>query len=329
MPGALMMLAAALSASGGPIYPTAPADLSVMSYNVHGLPWPLSSGRPRALRKIGQRLAQMRETASQPHIVLLQEAFTSEAKSIAREANYPFVVRGPAKEDRFANEDGSKERQFARMDNRLKGEGDGKLEDSGLLILSDYPLVDVQRVPYARFACAGYDCLANKGLVMVKVLVPGASQPVTLIDTHMNSRGASGVSNDRADAAYGWQAEQLRSFVSGNVSPIAPAILAGDFNIGRTPYRRAMITYGSGVLPGSSDALRLALSEIPQFADRTAAQAIVSHGKDWMFARSGNSTTLTLRGVTVPFGREPNGKTLSDHFGYIAHYTVANAAHRA
>jgi endonuclease/exonuclease/phosphatase family metal-dependent hydrolase len=322
---ALMMLAAALATPTAPAQPVAPNDLSVMSYNVHGLPWPIALGRARELHRIGQRLEEMRRDESQPHIVLLQEAFSSEAKAIAREAGYPVVVSGPGRSDRFDPALDGQEKQFARADDKLKGEGDGKFEDSGLLILSDYPVLDVQRVPYAGFACAGFDCLANKGIVMVRVLVPGTSQPLTVIDTHLNSRRASGVGISRANAAFGWQAEQLRAFVGGKVPANSPVIVAGDFNVGKDPYRRAMIS-GPCVLPGSDDALGSALEKNPSFADRSATQAIVIRGKDLMFARSGISTRLTLQSITVPFGREKNGKSLSDHFGYVAHYSIADAA---
>jgi endonuclease/exonuclease/phosphatase family metal-dependent hydrolase len=326
-----MTLAAALTAANAqlpaqlPAKPSQPADLSVMSYNVHGLPWPLALGRAEALKAIGDRLASMRAHGDQPHLVLLQEAFTPDAKAIARRAGYPYAVNGPARSDRAATPADSAAQQFAEGDRALKGEGDGAFEDSGLLVLSDYPVLDVKRMPYARYACAGYDCLANKGAVLVRVKLPGADQPLSVIDTHMNSRRASGVPHTRSDTAYGWQAEELRAFVSGNVPAAAPAVIAGDFNIGSTAYRRAMITGGGGVLPGAADALRTALGKGLKSPDQTAAQAIVKKGKDWMFARGGCSTQLKLAGVAVPFGREPDGKSLSDHFGYVADYTVENA----
>jgi len=315
------MVAAPVSAGSSQV----PPDLSVMTYNVHGLPWPIALGRTRALRAIGARLADMRLHADQPHVVLLQEAFSGDAKSIAIEAKYPFVVNGPSRDDRSFLPPSPTERAFTRADRPLKGEGDGKFEDSGLLVLSDYPILDVKRVPYAQYACAGYDCLANKGIVLVRVDVPGAAQPITIVDTHMNSRGACGVAHSRADVAYGWQAEQLRAFIAGNVPLTVPAIVAGDFNIGKIGYRLAMITGSGGILPGAGDALREALTNGLEVGDESAARQIVSHGKDWMFARSGRLTKLTLKGIAVPFGVNANGKSLSDHFGYVAHYRVSQA----
>ena len=46
---------------------------------------------------------------------------------------------------------------------------------SGLQILSDYPILRVRRMAFPAFACAGYDCLANKGALLVTVRLPGAA----------------------------------------------------------------------------------------------------------------------------------------------------------
>ena len=300
-----------------------------MSYNVHGVPWPFAVGRPKALGEIGARLANMRAAGDQPHLVLFQEAFTSDAKAIARKAGYRYAITGPARDDRATEPESDEARQFARGAHWLKGEDDGTIEDSGLMILSDYPIVDVKKMPYPRFACAGYDCLANKGVLMVRVTVPGVKQPVTVFDTHLNSRRESGVAVTRADTAYGWQAQRLRAFVKENAPSDAPAILAGDFNIGHRPYRVAMITYGGGVLEGGTDALRAAFAGNLQLENKTDAQAIVKHAKDWMFGRDGSTTKLVLKGVSVPFGQEGDGASLSDHFGYVAHYALEQAEPRA
>lgn len=305
-----------------PLADAAPSsrELSVMSYNVHALPWPFATGRGEALREIGARLAQMRANRNEPNVVLLQEAFTPEAKAIGRAAGYAFILVGPSRTERLTQPEDAAAREYSRGDDMLKGEGDGTIEDSGLMILSDYPVLAVKEAPYPRFACAGYDCLANKGILMVRVAVPGAAQPVTIFDTHMNSRRASGVGSRRSDTAFAWQSEYLRKFVRENAPDGAPAILAGDLNVGRRSYRQAVLSGGGGILAGSTDALRAAVVEqLPKSAD---ANAIVERAKDWMLARSGVATTLTIKGYSVPFGREINGKSLSDHFGYVIRFGV-------
>jgi endonuclease/exonuclease/phosphatase family metal-dependent hydrolase len=322
-----LVIAALLAMAMAPAAPQPPAnDVSIMAYNVHGLPWPFARGRPDALKAIAARLADMRSRGSEPHLVLLQEAFTGDAKAIGREAGYAYCVTGPGRGERAQAAGDLHQQQFARAGRWIKGEGDGTLEDSGLLILSDYPVIDVQRMPYSRFACAGFDCLANKGILLVRVAVPGMGQPLTVVDTHMNSRGASGVSHSRADTAFGWQAAQLRDFVAANVPSSAPAVVAGDFNVGKAAYRRAMIGEENPVLPGAGEALRTAFSANAELPQRSDAAAIVASDKDWMFVRSGAAAKLDLQEVAVPFGHEANGKSLSDHFGYVSYYSVERGA---
>lgn len=285
----------ALAAAFALIPAAAPAaNLSVMSFNVHGLPWPIVHHRSRPLGEIGAALAGMRAQGVQPHVVLLQEAFTASARRIQAEAGYPYSALGPG-----AHHD---------------------LESSGLMVLSDYPIVDRQTMVYSRGACAGFDCLSNKGVLLVRVQVPGAVTPVTLVDTHMNARGASHVRRTIADSAYGNQSEELRAFLRDELAPDAPAIVAGDLNVGQIPYRQAMITGGGGLLDGGADAVRTALAGGARIDDADAARTIADHNKDWMFARGGTGAALTLTGVRVPFARG----TLSDHAGYIADYELVS-----
>ena len=194
-----LLAVAAMAAPAAPatVASSAPTDLSVLSYNAHGVPWPIARHRKGALRQIGQSLAAMRANGDQPNIVLLQEAFTKPAKRIAALGDYRYAVAGPTRHDRMGAVRNPLTRLFTAREHRGKGEHDGTIEDSGLLVLSDYPIVDVKRMPYPRFACAGFDCLANKGVVLVRVQIPGSAELVTIIDTHMNSRGASGVAERR------------------------------------------------------------------------------------------------------------------------------------
>lgn len=301
------------------------SDLSIMTYNIHGLPWPIAQGRPKALKAIAEHLASMRAQGSEPHLVLLQEAFTGDAKAIGREAGYPYVISGPDRHSRGEAKPDAQQARFASAARRTKGEGDGTLEDSGLEILSDYPVLSVRRMSYPRFACAGFDCLANKGILLVEVSIPGASEPLAVVETHMNSRGASGVRRSRADLAFAWQAAQLREFISANVPPSAAAVVAGDLNIGRAAYRQAIISDTNPLLAGGDDALRSALAGRAPIFDMADAQKIAQEGKDWMFVRSGSTTKLSLDRVAVAFGRNSSGKSLSDHLGYVSYYAVQDA----
>lgn len=209
---------------------------SVMTYNVEGLPWPIRKGRGSALKKIGHELAALRSKGEEPDVVLIQEGFRDEIWDLIDESGYAYVARGPRKGQRDPNVFAKDERpEYRRVRYRRKGEGLGKWGSSGLWMLSNYPIDWVKSHAY-RY-CAGLDCLANKGVMLVSLQVPGLSVPVEIADTHLNSHGASGVPRARYNAAHNLQAEELKHFMQSDRTPGAPLIVGGDFNIRRSPGR--------------------------------------------------------------------------------------------
>ena len=60
------------------------AEISVLTYNVRGLPWPIARGRGAALREIGAELAQMRREGREPDVVLIQEGFRAEMADLVK-----------------------------------------------------------------------------------------------------------------------------------------------------------------------------------------------------------------------------------------------------
>lgn len=297
----------------------APAsDISVLTYNVKGLPWPLASGRPEALRRIGHRLARMRALGRQPSVVVLQEAFTPEAKAIARLSGYPFFVEGP-----YVRPAPSAAERTTR--NRFLGETAPAALDSGLIILSDLPVRSVVRSAFPPAACAGWDCLAAKGVAMVTLDHP-AGGAVAVATVHFNCQGASGAAKPRATAAYGRQAHFLADFLAAQRPRGAPLIVAGDFNRGDRPARIALLgaalaRLGGGGVP--TDALTHAVAAgrdgIGGDAD---VRFIHRRGRDLQFAFPGTTTQAVPLGVDVPFGTETDGSALSDHLGYTVHYQL-------
>jgi len=207
-----------------------------MTYNVEGLPWPVRSGRGEALKKIGHELAAMRSKGIEPDVVLLQEGFRKEIWDLVDESGYPYVARGPRKGQRDQNYLTKNGRpDFRRVKYHSKGEGLGKWGSSGLWVLSNHPIEWVKSHAY-RY-CAGLDCLANKGVMLVAVDVAGLPTPVEIADTHLNSRGASGVPRSRATQAHHLQADELKHFMQTDRTPGAPLIVGGDFNVMNAPDR--------------------------------------------------------------------------------------------
>ncbi len=304
----------------------APADgrLSVMTYNVQGLPWPIAWGRDEALAKIGDRLATLRRERRQPHIVLLQEAFTSEAAAIARRAGYVHVAIGPD----AAMADGLPatrlDRAYIANGRWERGEGIGKRLGSGLLILSDYPILGQARMAFPAFACAGFDCLANKGTLIAHLAVPGFAEPVSVVNTHLNARKASGVSIARSQHAFARQVMLLAGFVRSHVPQGRTLILGGDMNIGGDPARNAAFfgqwaPMGHRFVTPALGGIRQALT-MPARIDRDALNASAERAKDWLFARDASGRPMDVAQATVPFGNEADGRPLSDHYGYVLTY---------
>jgi len=303
--------------------------LSVMTYNVEGLPWPVRLGRMKSLAAIGARLAQLRASALQPRIVLLQEAFTDDAKRIAATAGYRYVADGPAAADRAETARRPDDIAFESQARAIKGERSGKWLGSGLRILSDYPILSIRREPFPGFACAGYDCLANKGMVMALVAVPGIAAPVAVVDTHLNSRHAAHVPVARSLYAYRAQIDALDSFLARNMPADSPLILGGDFNIGGDGERRAYME--SRLARWIGDAGNAAFDRCSDDRNGCAstmsadARFSMARARDWQFTRV-LPGGLAVKAISTPFGHEGDGTMLSDHVGYIVLYESPPAA---
>lgn len=302
-------------------WPEPAGDLSVMTYNIKDLPWPIASGRGTAVEAIGQRLAAMRAKGLQPDVVLLQEAFGDEARAIGRAAGYAHTITGPAQAGTIAEPPLGP--RYAAAAQFLKGEKSGSLLNGGLVILSDLPVSRVERHAFPEGACAGFDCLAAKGALIAWVRVPGAAQPVAIVDTHLNSRRATHVPEARADAAYRWQATALRKLLENRIAPDTPAIIGGDLNTGRVEARLASL---NRPLLGKREQ-----EELASLMDKGAlwpsskeeVQGLVERNKDKILSRDGTRTRLVAERSWVPFGlteRQP----LSDHAGFIVDFAIGS-----
>jgi endonuclease/exonuclease/phosphatase family metal-dependent hydrolase len=305
--------------------------LSVMTYNVEGLPFPVRLGRSTAAHRIADRLRNMREAGLQPHVVVLQEAFGEAQQAIGREAGYRYIAVGP--DSRATNNEpmSAEDEDFAAQARFFKGERSGKVMGSGLVILSDYPIRSVRRTVFPAYACAGFDCLANKGVMLAMVDVPGVAQPVAVVATHMNSKTSSHVPEPRHRYAFLRQVATVSNFLKANLSPDTPYVLAGDTNIGKSSPRLAAFQAMLAGLPRSTDAgvIRTALDSCLSGTDDgcmisspVEVRKSFAHNKDWEAFAPGAATSVALLGIDAPFGHDAKGRMLSDHIGYTAFYRL-------
>jgi endonuclease/exonuclease/phosphatase family metal-dependent hydrolase len=289
-----------------PIGPIKPIELSVMTYNVEGLPWPLKA--------IGEQLAALRARGLQPDVVLLQEGFRGEVADLIELSGYPYVARGPRKKQRDGSQLSREDRpRYKRVKYRRKGEGWGKWGSSGLWVLSDHPINWVKS--HAYHYCAGLDCLANKGVMLVSLDVPGLPTPVEIADTHLNSKGASGVPRNRNRVAHHLQAAELGRFMQADRTPGAPLIVGGDFNVMHAPdrYDYVMQRYPFDVVsqvcfqtPDSCDAKISADGDAPWLDTQ-----------DLIGFKQGDQVSVRPIQVEARFdGSVTGGPMLSDHDAY-------------
>lgn len=301
--------------------------LSVMTYNIKGLPWPLAQGRTEALAQIGARLAAMRRAGRQPHVVLLQEAFSSEAAELAVRTGYRHAAFGPDTDLRTPMAANAADIAYLHTARWDRGEQMGKPLDSGLMILSDYPIIGTDRMAFPDFACAGLDCMANKGVLIAHLAVPDTG-PVSIVNTHLNARTAAEVPVARSQQAFSRQVELMARFVTRHVPQGQALILGGDMNIGGDRQRQAAFFTGfarSGlrfVAPGLGGARQALAQAAADRGTRPDLMHAVQHGKDWIFARDGQGAPMTVLKAQVPFGSEGGGEPLSDHFGYVIKYRM-------
>ena len=308
----------------------APQGLSVLTYNIEGLPAPFAWGRSDAAKQIAAKLASLRAAGQQPHVVVLQEAFGAVQQEIGQRAGYKYIAFGPDRDMKNNEPMTEADRAFAAKARMLKGEDLGKWRGSGLVILSDYPILSVKKAAFPSFACAGYDCMANKGVLMADILVPGSDKPVSVIATHMNSKKASGVSETRFGYAYDRQVQTIGKFLAANLDPTAPYVFAGDTNIGKSLDRKAQLEGMFAALPRSVvQPTRMVLATCLDdasagctFDARAAAEKAYKHGKDWQVYADGAVTHIRPLAIDVPFGPDKNGRMLSDHIGYTALYSL-------
>lgn len=290
-------------------------ELDVLTYNIEGVPY--RGGRAGQLREIGERLAKMREAGEGPDIVLFQEAFSDRAKHAVRTAGYADVVFGPARKQR---------RQLPGAGSRSghkwsKGELGMKLVGSGLAIASVYELQTTASEPFSRRACAGFDCLSNKGALFARIVIPGMPGTLDLFNTHMNAQGASQVATRRHLPVHRAQVYELFDFMSQQREPRNPVILAGDFNM-----RGSLPRFG---VFRATQRLQLAAQYCMAQPDLCEVKMSWDGDAPWMdtqdlqLFQSGQHVSIRPIREETLFDGDPGSPELSDHDGYRVTYELS------
>jgi endonuclease/exonuclease/phosphatase family metal-dependent hydrolase len=296
-------------------------NLRVLTYNVEGLPWPARRDRNRQLQEIARQLSELRGKNAAPDIVLVQEAFKSEAASIGLRAGYLNYVPGPAAGQRRPPTSPEADPSLTNRRKLAKGEGFGKFLSSGLYIFSDYPIAAVGRQPFRSRECAGYDCLANKGVMHARILIPGLPVPIDIFNTHLNARGAAGVSSSRSLKAHRLQVNEISRFIEERWDHRNPLLFGGDFNMRNAPSR---FEHFSEATP-----YRLVHQHCVDVRSQCDVRLSWDGDEPWMDTQdlqgfqSGDKVAVEPIRVEAMFDQPwRDGKPLSDHDGLLVVYRL-------
>lgn len=304
------------------VAPVANRELTVLTYNIRGLPWPIARHRGRALKEIGRELAEMRREGRQPDIVLLQEGFRGEVADLVRESGYRYWAHGPKRGQKAHDVKPQDGQGYRRAAYPTLGEGWGKFTSGGLHVLSDSPIEDVARLPY-RY-CAGFDCLANKGVMRVRVRLSGAPFDVDVVNTHLNSGKRSGAPLGRANKAHNLQMDELLAFLADGARE-RPLLVGGDFNVRKSPER---YYFRAEARP------YVVVSEFCQrAADGCGTPAAAEAGTPWLRSQDlqafASPANIEVRPISIATVFATGRHGLSDHSGYLVRYRLSWKANPA
>ena len=294
-------------------------EISLLTYNVKGVPWPVAAGRAAALRAIGEELARMRREGRQPDVVLIQEGFRAEVADLVAASGYRHWAQGPTRSERASGPRVKGKRAWRSVRYPLYGEGWGKFTGSGLHVLSDLPIVAVESSAFRH--CAGLDCLANKGVMLVRLILGGGAVQVDVANTHLNTKRKAGVPKARAHLAHRLQTDEFLAFLAERRAGGRPLLIGGDFNVKNAPERynyRAMTRPYRVVSEFCSAAFAGCGGEAPG-----ADAAPWLRSQDLQAFESSWSAEVRPVRVDTVLRRDQGGRALSDHDGYLVRYKIS------
>lgn len=297
---------------------TASTRIDVLTYNVEGLTWPARSGRAASLRAIGERLAALRAAGEGPDVVLFQEVFSRHSVRMIERLPYPSLAAGPARSESRTRRTGPSLPGSRRPH---RGEIGLKLQTAGLAIAAEHPIVAIDSAPFPRRSCAGFDCLANKGVLHAEIAIPGVPRTLHLFNTHMNSQGASRVPARRHHAAHEQQTAFLVSFIDEIAGSVRPLVFGGDFNMRGSELRFDIFDRSNP----------LTLVHRHCIEPEAGCDVLMSWDGDapWMdtqdlqLFRSGGAIAVRPVRVEAMFDGGPTGPQLSDHDGFRVVYELS------
>lgn len=306
----------ALSAVGQAAADDKKPVLRVLSYNINGLPAPLKKNKGPLFERIAEILRERRDAGTQPHVVVMQEAFAKSSSIIADTTGYSYVFKGPGRRDTSKKgtahwTQGTRRAYAQRSDPQ-------KITGSGLYILSDFPIVDAKYKVFDSDACAGFDCLSNKAIQFARLETPFASEPIDIVNSHFNSRSSAKAPGKITLKAHKKQTDTLAKFLD-QFRTGHPIVIAGDFNTKQDKRYAYFREHVSLVDAGESCLGNKTLCVV---AEGTKEDELLYRTNDKQFYDGNETVSLKPIWMARNFDELLEGRPLSDHLGYEVHYEV-------
>jgi endonuclease/exonuclease/phosphatase family metal-dependent hydrolase len=319
----------------------ASTEISVLTFNIAGLPWPIACGkrsrqtdangeripiacnRGQAIADIGTMFKSLRQQGREPDIVFLQEAFIAASEEIVQRGGYANWVTGPGREDVGPEYSERASKGFLDARSFKQAEKFGKRLSAGLVIASNFPIIESFNKPFNQWECAGFDCLANKGVAMARIAIPGVPVALEVVTTHYNSKSASGVSLDRTLEAHQLQVATTGDFLEQTANFDLPAIWGGDLNMRHSDERLTNFIERAG------DDLNEVSSYCVENPDRCDIEIDWQSDTPWFDSQdlqgwaSGKEVKVEPIRVEQAFHHPVNGEMPSDHNGFLVTYRLS------
>lgn len=263
-------------------------DVHVVSFNIKGLPeLLLSSAYPTSrYAEIGEKLGK----PGGPGIVVLQEAFNSGTKQLLAAANFPYVAKGPGAGSQFGF-------------------------DSGLYVLSRYPIMEEKTAAFGPDLCLRWDCFANKGVQLVRLQVPGLPLPLEVYNTHLQAGREDMPTRER-------QAEVLVKFFHQQHRLGSPVIFAGDFNFRPGLKQPSYMIFSNGTKLSHSG--EYCLKNGCAFSPDQGWQGIWERAVDHQFYSTDGDIAIQPLSIARTFQTEVDAPRFSDHLALEVRFRLEN-----
>lgn len=290
-------------------------SLKILSYNINGLPSPLKRNKPKLFQYIKNNILQQIEEGDEPDIILLQEAFTkSSRKHLINNLNhYPYIIRGnKAKTPSLEQVETCRKRGKSNCSS-------GKILDSGIYILSKFPILEWDRVMFGKH-CAGFDCFSNKAVFYFKVFIPWVGE-IDLFTTHMNASGKMAGSKKKNLKAKIGQIAKVKTIYVRNRNKDLPMIFAGDVNLHPNKVLYDEFKEAIEAVNVGEECLK---SESCVVHQDTQEEEIFEWTNDQHFSQDGTELSVVPvyleRGYRDPVLEDKKQRLPSDHYSYEVHY---------